>query len=99
MLHNINAEELGNTAEIYRAIAHPLRLKIIDFIDKNERINVNKIYDALELEQSITSQHLKILRNANLVKSSRKGKNIFYQVNHDLLKTIQDATNTYLRIS
>jgi predicted transcriptional regulator len=41
---NINNERLKNSAEILRALAHPLRLQILEFIDDNETINVNKIY-------------------------------------------------------
>jgi DNA-binding transcriptional ArsR family regulator len=99
MLDNINPEQLENTAEIFRAVSHPLRLKILEFIDKSKSVNVNKIYDALDLEQSITSQHLKILRLANLVQAVRTGKNIFYEVNYEMLAQIQSATNTYLKIS
>ena len=96
MTANINEQQLENTAEIFRAIAHPLRLQILDFIDKNERINVNKIYTTLQLEQSITSQHLRILRYANLVYTERKGKNIFYCVNYPVVRRIQDATANFL---
>jgi len=64
---NINHEKLELSSEILRAIAHPLRLKILEFIDQNDLINVNKIYNTLKLEQSITSQHLRILRNAGLL--------------------------------
>ena len=52
-------------------------MKIMGFIDKNKNVHVNKIYNTLGLEQSITSQHLRILRNADLVKTKREGKFIF----------------------
>ncbi|MEM6697105.1 MAG: metalloregulator ArsR/SmtB family transcription factor, partial [Bacteroidota bacterium] len=63
----INQEKLTESSEILRALAHPLRMKILEFIDQNDEINVNKIYNTLRLEQSITSQHLRILRLAGLV--------------------------------
>jgi predicted transcriptional regulator len=63
----INNERLQVSSDILRALAHPLRMKILEFIDKNKTINVNKIYNTLKLEQSITSQHLKILRASGLV--------------------------------
>ncbi|MBA2423457.1 MAG: helix-turn-helix transcriptional regulator [Chitinophagales bacterium] len=71
-----------------KALAHPLRLSILAFIDKHGEINVNKIYRALKLEQSITSQHLKILRNAELVKFRRDGKKIFYSVYYSNIKQL-----------
>ncbi len=80
---NISDDKLQDSSEILRALAHPLRLKILEFIDQNEVINVNKIYNTLKLEQSITSQHLRILRLAGLVETIREGKFIHYKVDYD----------------
>ncbi len=85
---SINVEALRTSSEILRALAHPLRMKILHFIDQNEKINVNKIYNTLGLEQSITSQHLRILRNAGLVYTNRDKKFIYYQVNYEKLDSI-----------
>ena len=79
-----------------RALAHPLRLKIIEFIDKHENINVNKIYKTLKLEQSITSQHLKILRLADVVFAKRDGKLVHYSLNYPILQNAQRAVNNFL---
>jgi ArsR family transcriptional regulator len=68
---SLNQDQLTVSSEILRAVAHPLRMKILEFIDEHGNINVNKIYNNLDLEQSITSQHLKILRNAGLVITER----------------------------
>ena len=76
---------IDRASAIARALAHPLRMKILKFIDKNKVINVNKIYNTLKLEQSITSQHLKILRDAGLVNTERDGKFIFYSIRYDAL--------------
>lgn len=78
-----------------KALAHPLRLSIIAFIDKNGEINVNKIYRSLKLEQSITSQHLKILRTAELVKFRREGKKIYYAVNYSNVKQLMNITKKF----
>ena len=78
-----------------RALAHPLRLSIIAFIDKHGEINVNKIYRSLRLEQSITSQHLKILRLANLVKFRREGKKIFYSVNYPAIRQLMNLIKKF----
>ena len=93
---NINSEKLQLSSEILRAIAHPLRMKILAFIDQNETINVNKIYNTLKLEQSITSQHLKILRLAGLVVTDRDGKFIHYRIDYDKMGNAVDAINAFL---
>lgn len=94
---NINHEKLEVSSEILRAIAHPLRLKILEFIDQNDLINVNKIYNTLNLEQSITSQHLRILRTAGLVQTERDGKFIHYSIDYDKVKLAVEAVNAFLQ--
>jgi len=88
--------DLKSATEILRALAHPLRMKILSFIDKQEKINVNKIYNSLKLEQSITSQHLRILRNADLVETTRDGKFIYYSVNYEKIKSVNTAIASFL---
>ncbi|HMO39845.1 MAG TPA: metalloregulator ArsR/SmtB family transcription factor [Saprospiraceae bacterium] len=92
----VNQEKLQVSSEILRAVAHPLRLKILEFIDQNEMINVNKIYNSLNLEQSITSQHLRILRMAGLVQTQRDGKFIHYSLDYDKLQNAVEAVNGFL---
>lgn len=93
---NINNEKLQTSAEILRALAHPLRLKILSFIDQNGTINVNKIYNTLKLEQSITSQHLRILRVAGLVSTQRDGKFIHYSIEYPRIANAVRAINKFL---
>jgi DNA-binding transcriptional ArsR family regulator len=93
---SINNEKLNDSSEILRAIAHPLRMKILAFIDQSDTINVNKIYNTLKLEQSITSQHLRILRLAGLVNTERDGKFIHYSINYDKIANTVGAINHFL---
>ncbi|GAB1396156.1 MAG TPA: metalloregulator ArsR/SmtB family transcription factor [Saprospiraceae bacterium] len=93
---NIDNEKLELSSEILRALTHPLRLKIVEFIDSNKRINVNKIYNSLKLEQSITSQHLKILRDAGILETKRTGKYIFYSLNYPRIENSVIAVNNFL---
>ncbi len=94
---SINQEKLEVSSEILRALTHPLRMKILEFIDANGTINVNRIYNTLNLEQSITSQHLRILRLAGLVSTQREGKFIHYSINYDKLKKCVDSIKTFLQ--
>lgn len=95
---NINNEKLQESSEILRALAHPLRMKILEFIDQNDIINVNKIYNTLKLEQSITSQHLRILRLAGIVLTERDGKFIHYSIDYDKLADSVVAINSFLEL-
>jgi ArsR family transcriptional regulator, virulence genes transcriptional regulator len=96
---SINNDKLQVSSEILRALAHPLRMKILQFIDQNGVINVNKIYNTLKLEQSITSQHLRILRLAGLVDTHRKGKFIYYSIDYDKLSNSVGAIDSFLHKS
>ncbi len=92
----VNPDNLSAAAETMRALAHPLRMKILGFIDKHGVINVNKIYNTLKLEQSITSQHLRILREAGVVESKRDGKFIFYSIRTKKVAMVVDTINKFL---
>jgi DNA-binding transcriptional ArsR family regulator len=92
----INNKNLEDASSLMRALTHPIRLKLISFIDQNKRINVNKIYKALKMEQSVASQHLRILRDEKLVKAERNGKFIFYTVNYPKVEAVVDAINKFL---
>jgi DNA-binding transcriptional ArsR family regulator len=92
----INSEKLNVSSDLLRALAHPLRLQILEFIDKNKAINVNKIYNTLKLEQSITSQHLRILRAVGLVNTIREGKFIHYEVDYDKVDLAMKAVGAFL---
>jgi DNA-binding transcriptional ArsR family regulator len=92
----INNKNLEGASSLMRALTHPIRLKLISFIDQNKRINVNKIYKALKMEQSVASQHLRILRDEKLVKAERNGKFIFYTVNYAKVEAVVAAINKFL---
>mgnify|MGYP006286188913 CR=1 FL=1 len=92
---NINAEQLEFASSVLRALNHPLRKKIIEFIADQGETNVNNIYNTLKIEQSVTSQHLKTLRDAELVTSRRVGKKIFYSINMDNFSRYQDAIDQF----
>lgn len=92
----LQQQQLDFSASVLRALAHPLRMQILSFIDSHQSINVNRIYTSLGLEQSITSQHLRILRSAGLVKTERDGKFINYRVDYDKVAAASGAVDQFL---
>ena len=94
---NFNQERLDKSTDILRALAHPLRIKILSFIDQNDEINVNKIYNTLDLEQSITSQHLSVLRNADVVQTNREGKFVQYSIDYRKVDRAVQAIKSFLQ--
>jgi len=89
-------QKLQYSTILMKALAHPLRLKILEFIDSQGIINVNRIYNTLKIEQSVTSQHLRLLRMAGVVNANKDGKYVHYDINYDVLKRAEKAVNRFL---
>jgi DNA-binding transcriptional ArsR family regulator len=87
----IQDKKLKDVILQFYALCHPLRLSILEYLHKMNEVNVNTIFKDLNLEQSITSQHLSLLRKTNLVNSYRDGKKINYSVNFDKIKQLINA--------
>src|SRR5690606_1496839 len=82
-----------SAAMTLRAINHKLRQQIIKLLEENRRMNVTDIYVKLRLEQSVASQHLAILRRANIVVKERDGKFIHYALNHARIAAVAKFVN------
>ena len=96
-MNYLNKEEmeiLQRAKSKVRALYHPLRQSILVLInDNNNRMNVTDIYVKLRIEQSVASQHLAILRRANIVITEREGKFIHYALNHNRIAAVAKFVN------
>jgi len=72
-------EVYRQNASIYKVMANPKRLEILNII-KNGEASVNALSETIGMRKSNTSQHLSYLRYLGLVKSRRDGKNIYYSI-------------------
>ena len=86
----IDYSSAKSAAMTLRAINHKLRQQIVALLDENKRMNVTDIYVKLRPEQSVASQHLAILRRADIVKTVREGKFIHYALNYDRIAEISN---------
>ncbi|MEM6261996.1 MAG: metalloregulator ArsR/SmtB family transcription factor [Bacteroidota bacterium] len=78
-------------AKTLKAIAHPVRLSIIDMLDGGRRMTVTEIYTSLNADQSSISHHLSILRERGIVDSERNGKYIYYFLRNDAYLSLIDC--------
>lgn len=69
-----------------RAVNHQLRLQMLQHMHGAGRLTVSELYGRLDLQQSVASQHLAILRKEGFVHTRRAGKHIYYSVNYDRLR-------------
>jgi len=71
--------------EIYsdfcKAIAYPMRLKIIDVL-KDERKSLGQLLAELGTTKANLSQHLKILRQQGIISSGREGSTVYYSISN-----------------
>jgi len=87
----LQREQLKMGASILRALAHPMRIAIIELLTTNKRLSVTEIYEKLNIGQAPASQHLNMLKNKGVLGSKREGKKIFYSLKHEKLKKIIDS--------
>lgn len=66
--------------KILKALAHPLRLDIIKLLITNENLCVCKIQEIFNIGQSNLSQHLKILKDADILNSKKNGGWVHYSL-------------------
>lgn len=79
-------------SEILKALSHPVRLQIIEGLIKNE-CNVSEIQKILKLPQSTVSQHLRILKNAGIIKGRRDRTQVCYKVISKIAREIIGMIN------
>ena len=73
---------------ILRAVNHKLRQSILEMLKEKKRMNVTDIYVALRIKQGAASQHLVVMRQANIVTAERERKNIYYSLNPERIKEV-----------
>ncbi|HOY32210.1 MAG TPA: metalloregulator ArsR/SmtB family transcription factor [Bacteroidales bacterium] len=84
----INYKLLEGIVEQMKVMAHPVRLAIVIILAVNKKMTVSQIYDELGIQQSVASNHLKLMKTHNLLISRRQGKYIYYSVNAGTLRKL-----------
>jgi len=70
---------LKSKAEIFKALAHPTRLWIVEQLREGDRC-VCELVENIDFDFSTISKHLSVLKNAGIVDSNKVGKKIFYSL-------------------
>lgn len=87
-INALDAKILENAASMLKAIAHPMRISIVNFLSEGKKMSVTEIHQHLNIEQSTASHHLGILKDKGVLDCQREGKNTYYFVRHDSLHNI-----------
>ena len=85
--NNIDHADITQLTGFFKALSDPTRLKIVHYLQSADHPRcVGAISKHIDVSQSATSQHLRILRQSNLVTSQRRGYHIHYEINSEQMR-------------
>jgi DNA-binding transcriptional ArsR family regulator len=73
---------------VLRAVNNKFRQQLLELLGKQPHMSVTEIQTALKWDQTVTSQHLSILRKVGIVDSRRDAKFVYYSINNERLRNI-----------
>lgn len=80
MLSDLNRPLYEVKAGLFKGLAHPIRIRILEVLSRTPEASVSEILAATDLEASHLSQHLAVLRRNSLVLAERRGSQVFYHL-------------------
>ncbi len=75
----ISFQEAEIRAKVIKAMAHPVRLMMIEFLKKKEQ-SFSDIYGLFKLDKSTISKHLLVLKEAGILSSRKSGLDMIYKL-------------------
>jgi len=75
----ITFREAEIRAKIIKAMAHPVRLMVIEFLKDGEH-SFSKVFDLFKLDKSTVSKHLLVLKEAGIITSRKEGTDMIYKL-------------------
>lgn len=92
-------KEILSLASIAKALGHPARLAIVDYLLKNQTCMCKDIVEELPIAQSTVSRHLMELKNAGIIQGSIEDNNLCYCLNESAVTELwtycQKMTNYF----
>ncbi|MGE0560519.1 MAG: ArsR/SmtB family transcription factor [Flavobacteriales bacterium] len=88
--------EQNKLADLFKALAHPARIAILQLLIKKKSCICGDIVDELPLSQSTISQHLKALKTAGIIQGDISGVRTCYCINPTIWSEIDDLTKQFL---
>ncbi|MEA2477543.1 MAG: ArsR family transcriptional regulator, zinc-responsive transcriptional repressor [Actinomycetota bacterium] len=78
----VDVSSYESASELLKTLTAPIRLALVEVLSSGPRC-VHELVDVLEIAQPLVSQHLKVLKNARLVSTSRRGREVVYTLTDD----------------
>lgn len=80
-----SSQKLERQARVFALAGDVTRLKILSLLARNNKVKVSDIAKEVDMGIACVSHHLQLLKDNQILKSSRSGNSIFYQLNDDKL--------------
>jgi len=90
------AIDQNRKAELYKALGHPARIAIIEFLIKQNSCVCGDIVDQLPLSQSTISQHLKELKQVGIIKGEVEGAKMCYCIDNKVWEELKEMSSSLL---
>ncbi len=83
-------------SSVSRALSHPARLKILDYLAQQEQCVSGDISEKMPLSRPTVSQHLQELKKAGLIKGVVSGRNVYYCLDTENIKKMEEVLCVFL---
>ena len=90
MTKSISTEFIQMAARILKTLGHPDRIKIVEFLENGEK-TVGQIQREFNLLQPVTSQHLKVMHDRDIVTFRQEGTHYYYSLANKFIIKILDC--------
>ena len=78
-MRQATSEVINYQADVIKALGHPLRIQLVDFLHDKEQ-SVTEIIRHFKVDASVISRQLAILKRAGILASRKSGLNVYYHV-------------------
>jgi ArsR family transcriptional regulator len=92
----ILAPEKQRLAKMLKALGNPVRFQIVEFLAANQMCMTNEIVANTPLAQSTVSQHLKVLKDAGMIRGEIEGPATCYCLNPEAFRWLKDQIGNWL---
>jgi DNA-binding transcriptional ArsR family regulator len=84
-------------ANLFKALAHPARIRVLEILSANGRPTaVSEILAATDIEATLLSQHLAVLRRHHVITGQRIGNGVLYELAHPKISELLVIARTFL---
>lgn len=92
--YNASMKKAIKRCSLFKVLSDPNRLSLISHLCGRREANVSELSKCCSIDLSVVSRHLSKLKGAGVLEASKKGKEVFYQLNSkDLVKALRELAD------